>query len=273
MARVKVGNAEIVQFLDLSFAFPYDAAFPSVQRQLWEPYTQIYPGCWTDDSFWSTNSQAFLIRSAGQNVLVDTGFGPGPHAMLGGKTGNLLADMREKGVKPEDVNTVILTHLHFDHTGWAAVDGQPSFPNARYLIPEADWNTFSQDLSSNPHVALIAPIKDQGKVELTSGEKTVTPEVTIIPTPGHTPGHQSVVIASAGERAIVLGDIFNHPAQVNETDWNAGFDGDPAKAVETRKRVFDRLESDGSLIAAGHYPAPGLGRIVQVEGKRIFQAL
>lgn len=274
MTSVKIGNVEVVSFQDLSFAFPYTAAYPTISEEQWAPYKAIYPECWTaDGTGWQTYSQAFLLRSAGQTLLVDTGFGPGPNAMAGGATGNLLKEMESKGVRPDDVNLVILTHLHIDHTGWAAVDGKATFPNARYIFPEKDWTAFNAQADGLAPVEGLKPLVESGKVELVTGDKSVTPEVNLIPTPGHTPGHQSVIIASAGERGIILGDIFNHPAQVNETDWNVGFDGDPNQAVETRKRVLDRVESDGSVAASGHYRPPGFGRLVRENGKRIFRAL
>lgn len=275
MTSVNVGNVEIVQFLDLSFAFPYSAAFPDIAEEQWAPYRELYPRS-TKDETWATNAQCFAIRSTGRTILIDTGFGPGPHEMLGGTTGNLIADMRSKGVEPESVETVIFTHLHFDHVGWSIADGKPVFEQARYLVPQADWEFFRSEAqaSQNPHVGeQIAPLEGLGVLELVSGEKEVTPELTLVPTPGHTPGHQSVAISSAGELAFILGDVANHPAQVEETEWCAGFDGDPDTARVTRKQIMERLEGDGSLVAAGHFPEPGLGRIVRAEGKRIFRAL
>ena len=94
-----------------------------------------------------------------------------------------------------------------------------------------------------------------------------------IPTPGHTPGHQSFVIASAGERALILGDVAHHPAQSEETVWSPSFDSDGSLSAETRREVMERLEADGDLVAACHFPAPGFGHIVRVEGKRTFRAL
>lgn len=273
MSSVKVGNAEIISFLDVGFAFPYSGAFPAVPAEKWEPYKSIYPRCWNEQGNWATNSQAFLVRSAGQTLLVDTGLGPGPHQDQGGARGNLLGDMRSKGVSPEDVDMVILTHLHFDHSGWALHEGKPLCPRARYLVPEADWPMLGRsDLAFAPASA-YEPLREMGKLEFTSGEKSVTPEVTLIPTPGHSPGHQSIVIASAGERAIILGDLFNHPAQLDETGWNAGFDAEPDRAVATRSRMFDRLEQEPTIVASGHYPHPGFGRIVRESGRRIFRAL
>lgn len=273
MSSIKVGNAEIISLLDLSFAFPYEAAFPLISAEQWEPYKAIYPRSWTESGTWATNAQAFLVRSAGQAVLVDTGMGPGPNTGVGGTMGNLGGDMRSKGVRPEDVNIVLFTHLHFDHTGWAVVEGKPFCPNARYLAPEADWKHLGNTGAMFPETAALQPLIDAGRVELVSGEKSITPELSTILTPGHTPGHQSLVLVSAGERAVIVGDIFNHPAQVNEIEWNAGFDFDQELARQTRRRVMERLERDGSLVAAGHYPAPGFGRIEQAGGRRIFREL
>jgi glyoxylase-like metal-dependent hydrolase (beta-lactamase superfamily II) len=270
VSSVKVGNAEIVSVLDAEFSFPYGGAYPSIPPEQWAPYRQVYPSCWTDEGGWCTNGQAFVIRTAGQTVLVDTGVGPG--GMGGGPPGNLLNEMRAKGVDLGAIDLVVFTHLHGDHTGWAVHEGKPLAPNARYFAPEADWALLGSGGVFPPKEA-ISPLLDSGKLELVSGEKSLTPEVTLLPTPGHTPGHQSVLIVSAGQRGIILGDVFNHPAQVQETSWNAGFDSNPEQAVATRQRVFDRLEQDGSVIAAGHYPHPGLGRLVRENGKRLFREL
>jgi glyoxylase-like metal-dependent hydrolase (beta-lactamase superfamily II) len=269
MSSVKVGNVEILSILDLSFAFPYSAAYPGVPAEAWEPYKRIYPRSWTADGNWATNAQPFVLRSVGQTLLVDTGIGPGPDAS--GATGQLASNLAAAAVRPEDITTVIFTHLHYDHTGWSVVDGKPFFPNARYLAPEADWATLGQSMF--PAAEAMKPLQDAGKLELVSNEKTVTPEITIVPTHGHTPGHQSVVIASAGERGFILGDVFNHPAQANEVEWNIGFDFDQDLARQTRRRVMERLEQDGSLVASGHYPAPGFGRLVRQDGRRIFREL
>jgi glyoxylase-like metal-dependent hydrolase (beta-lactamase superfamily II) len=268
---VKVGNAEITSLLDLAFAFPYSAAYPGVSEEQWAPYKAIYPKSWTDQGLWATNAQAFLIRSGGQNVLVDTGLGPTP--AFGGGPGRLLESMRAAGVNAADIDVVVMTHLHVDHTGWIAPDGSPTFTNARHIVPEEDFANLGNTAAMFAEKAPFEAVQSAGKLELSSGEKSVGPELTLIPTPGHTPGHRSLLIVSAGERGIILGDLFNHPAQVNETTWNAGFDFDPPTAVATRTRVFERLEQDGSLVASGHYPQPGFGHIVRADGRRIFRAL
>ena len=129
-----------------------------------------------------------------------------------------------------------------------------TFANARYEVPQADWEQFRDEL----HVtALIEPLEALGVMDLVSGEYALTDEITAIPTPGHTPGHQSFVIASAGERALILGDVMHHPAQTEETAWSPSFDSDGALSAETRSALLERLEADGDLVR--RLPLPGAG--------------
>ena len=112
-----------------------------------------------------------------------------------------------------------------------------------------------------------------GLLDLVEGERAVTPELTLVPTPEHTPGHQSILVSSGGERALILGDVANHPAQVEEGGWSPIFDGDAEAAANTRRGVMERLEEGGDLVAAGHFPHPGFGHIVRLGGRRVFRAL
>ena len=274
MASITVGNVEIVQLLDLSLGFPFANVFPDVSAEQWAPYFDQYPDSGESADLWRSNAQCYALRSGGETLLIDTGFGPGPFAFLGGASGNLVPDMRAQGIEPEAVGRVAFTHLHGDHVGWSvSEDGAATFANARYEVPQADWEAFRGDPNS-PHVAAqIEPLEALGVMDLVSGEYALTDEITAIPTPGHTPGHQSFVIASAGERAVILGDVIHHPAQTEETGWSPSFDTDGMLSAETRSALLERLEADGDLVAACHFPAPGFGHIVRVDGKRTFRAL
>ena len=261
---------------DVAFGAPFGIAFADVPEEEWAPYRELYPQSGTDASQWSTNAQCYALRAGGETLLIDTGLGAGPFEMFGGGAGNLVPDMRAKGVEPDSVDRVIFTHLHGDHVGWSVTDGAATFPNARYLVPEPDWEYFRAEsrASDNPHIAAqIEPLEALGLMDLVSGEHALNDEITLLPTPGHTPGHQSMVIASAGERALILGDVAHHPAQVEETGWSPSFDADGAVSAATRMQMMERLEASGELVAACHFPAPGLGHVVRVEGKRIFRAL
>ncbi len=270
--RTTVGNAEIIALLDLPLAFPYNVFFPTISADKWPDYRKMYPRSNAEENF-ATNAQAFIVRSGGRTLLIDCGVGPGPHEGLGGWRGSLEEDMGSAGVSPEQIDTVVFTHLHFDHTGWALHEKNPRFTNARYIAPEEDFKLLGKGMAGFPEPEAVTPLQDAGRLDLVSGEKTLTPEITTLPTPGHTPGHQSIVIVSAGQRAIITGDIAHHPAQVQETEWNSGFDSDPGTAAATRGRVMERLERDGALAVLGHFPHPGMGRIVREGGKRIFRAL
>jgi glyoxylase-like metal-dependent hydrolase (beta-lactamase superfamily II) len=278
-SKLTVGNVEIVALLDTVMDFPFAAFFPNVPAEAFEPYRQAYGGSWAPDGRFRTNAQCYAVRSEGRTVLVDTGVGPGPLDFLGGARGKLRADMRSKGVQPDEIETVVLTHLHPDHVGWNLTSGEtrkPTFPNARYLVPQADWDLFTKPemQSQAPHVKYsVMPLQDLGVMDLVSGERAVTSELTTLPTPGHTPGHTSIVVSSAGERAMITGDVAHHPAQAQETDWNSGFDGDPDLAKKTRREVMERLEREGSTAVVCHFPAPGFGRFVRLEGKRMWQVL
>jgi glyoxylase-like metal-dependent hydrolase (beta-lactamase superfamily II) len=253
--------------------FPWGMFFPNQAPADFEPYRAMYPSSYGERGF-RTNACAYAVRSQGKTILCDTGIGPGPIAFLGGQKGRLLDDMRSKGVQPDDVDIVVHTHLHADHVGWnLGPNGAPNFPKAKYYAPEADWAFFNKALQANPQMGQVVPLKDSGRLELYSGEFSVTAEVSTVPTPGHTPGHSSIVIASAGERAVVMGDLAHHPAQVDRTEWSPGFDVDGVLSAETRAKVVERLASEGAVAAFCHFPEPGFGRIVKLEGRRVFQAL
>ena len=181
--------------------------------------------------------------------------------------------MKAKGVTPEDVDVVLHTHLHPDHVGWNMSGDAPTFPNARYYVPQADWDFFSGALAANPQMEKVIPLKELGRLELYDGEITITSEVTTLPTPGHTMGHCSVLVNSGGEKVLIAGDLAHHPAQVDRPEWSAAADMDPNGASATRKKILDQLVEEGHVAAFCHFPGEGFGRIVESNGKRVFQAL
>jgi glyoxylase-like metal-dependent hydrolase (beta-lactamase superfamily II) len=269
MPSVKVGNAEIISLLDLNAAFPLEAVFPGVPVEDWSPYADLYPGTVKDGMLY-TNFQAFAVRSPDGVVLVDMGGGPGPHEFLGGQQGQLGNELKANGIDAADVTTVIFTHLHFDHTGWSTVDGKLFCPNARYLAPEADWPMLGKDGFPPPEA--LRDLRDSGRLELVSGETSLSASVTIVPTPGHTPGHQSIALVSDGQRAFIAGDLAPTQAVLQETDWVFGFDGDPPTNIATRNRIFALLEERGDIVTFGHFVTPNcIGRVVREGGRRVFK--
>lgn len=205
---------------------------------------------------------------------------PGPWRRLAvAFDGRLLSELSAAGLGPDDVDTVFLTHLHPDHVGWntsGRADNLPSFPKARYVANEADVGAFQSPLDEQIFgfkfwEETILPLQTAGVLDLLTGERALTSEVTAISTPGHTPGSMSLFILSNGERALIMGDVFHNPAQVTEPDWIFSFDSDPALAVQTRSRMVDRAETENAAMAICH--TNGFGKVVRDEGRRYWQVI
>jgi glyoxylase-like metal-dependent hydrolase (beta-lactamase superfamily II) len=193
-----------------------------------------------------------------------------------------MAELRAEGVRPEDVDTVFITHPHPDHVGWnlsrEGTRPRATFPKARYLFHRADWDTWGKP-EVQTHIPFkfweetLGPLENLGILELQSGDRALTSEVTAIPTPGHAPGHMSLVIVSGGQRAMILGDMAVNPAQLTNPDWGFAFDMDQALAAQTRRRFLDRAEAENTTLIQCHMPAPGFGRLVRIRGRRYWKAL
>ena len=140
-----VGNVTITALTDASgdSPFPLSQLFPSVPSQAWQPYRERYPDVFGGPNTWRNHYGGYLIRSQGKILLVDTGIGPGPVKLLGDARGHLLDELRANGVNPDAIDIVFFTHLHLDHVGWnLTADGKPTFPKARYVMHQADWEAF-----------------------------------------------------------------------------------------------------------------------------------
>ncbi len=286
--QLRVGQVEILALTDGEGAFPFPLSqlFPTVTPEDWVPFQQRYPEVFAGPDTWHNHFGCYLLRSEGRTILVDTGIGslatnPGMvNTLAGGVDGKLMTTLTELGVRPEDIDTVFLTHLHPDHVGWNLnPDGtspKAMFPRARYLVHQDDWEAFK-----TPEVqaafpfpfweATLGPLETLGNLDLITGEHALTSTITAIPTPGHSPGHMSLAIVSGNERALILGDVAIHPAQVTHMGWSSLFDMDQPLAAQTRQQVFDQVETDDSTVVACHFPSPGFGRVVRLEGRRYWQ--
>jgi len=273
---VRVGDVEIMMLSDGMLEFDLCNFFPTIAEDNWTPYEAHL-----HEHKVRFNLGSYLIRAGGRTVLIDTGLGPKPAETPDAPWGQLMSDFKAKGVRPEDIDMVVMTHLHRDHVGWnLKTEGGkyvPTFPRARYWMPKKDWDS-CHDPALQPTRWVNAPqcvwpLADLGLCEFMSGEQSLTRELTAVPTPGHTPGHMSILVTSKGERALVLGDAAHSPVQVLEPDWVSRADMDPDLTRQTRKALIDRLEREQILIAAGHFEAPGYGRIVRLEGRRYWKGL
>ncbi len=273
---VRVGDAEIISVSDGHIHFAPSDFFPSVDSDKWSEY----PDQLTADGLIRMNVGSFVIRAGSDVALIDTGLGEGSHPFDNSEWGLLATDMASKGISPDEVNIVLITHLHRDHVGWNMVekDGArtPFFPNAAYHIPKADWDIFTRraGMSMFAYIAeQVTPLMELGVLDFVEGEQNIGDHLTALPTPGHTPGHTSALVSSAGESAVILGDAAHIPVQAHHSDWSPRADMNPELSRRHRADLFDSIEKNHSLAVSGHFPAPGFGRLVRVEGRRYWQPL
>jgi glyoxylase-like metal-dependent hydrolase (beta-lactamase superfamily II) len=274
---IRVGNVEIMALSDGMLEFDLCNFFPTIPEDNWHQYESLL----TEEHKVRFNLGSYLIRSDGRTILVDTGLGPRPVDTPDVPWGQLMHDFQANGVRPADVDMVVMTHLHRDHVGWnLSPQGErsvPTFPNARYWMSAKDWDVCHQpDIQRErfPNApTCVWPLAELGLVELMHGEHSITRDLTAVPTPGHTPGHVSILITSGGERALVLGDAAHNPVQIQEPDWVSRADMDPDLTRQTRRALVDRLEREEIIVAAGHFQAPGFGRIVRLQGRRYWQGI
>lgn len=272
--KTTVGNVELIAVQDTWAALPPTMFFDSTSAADWEAYQEFLDA----EGNLTLNIGAWLARSEGQTILVDTGIGGRPTQLPMKTPAALPSVMEEAGVKPADVDLVVYSHLHFDHTGWNTIDegGKPSlvFPNARHVVQRTEWEywTGSDELrTAAGYDNVLAPVEQAGLLDFVEGEHAVTSEFVTVPTPGHTPGHVSFVVNSGGQRAYVIGDAAHQPIQLTETDWCPGADIDKTASTKSRHALFDRIEKEGALIASGHFPFPGLGHAVRDGQRRVYR--
>jgi glyoxylase-like metal-dependent hydrolase (beta-lactamase superfamily II) len=274
---ITVGNVEIMPVLDASAMAPCAALFPTITDEQWSHHKEHL----SDDlKLLPMSIASFVVRSAGQTILVDTGIGAKNRPFF--PQGRLPDALREAGVPPESIDVVLATHIHIDHVGWhTTAQGDnyvPTFPQAKHIFNLEEWNYFTQpDVMKQPmmeHISdCVIPLDGKVAIELldVGTEHRLNDDITLVGTPGHTPAHMSIAIASAGEAAIIWGDVCHHPAQVTEL-WSPVFDMNPTLAQATRESVLERVERERTLVLAGHFPFPGMGRVVKVDGKRYWRA-
>lgn len=177
------------------------------------------------------------------------------------------------GVARDSIETVIYTHMHYDHIGGSQRQGRIVFPNARHLFHSREWDHWKtvDDEFGKAAREIMQPLFDAEVVDFTDTDTEVLPGVTAVESFGHTPGHLTVSIISDGTRTLVGGDVSNHPFQVEHPHWSLPVDGDPALAAATRDRLFEKIKDTDTTFVAPHYPMPGVGRIVTDDGVRVYQ--
>lgn len=231
----------------------------------------LYPDFVNEQDEILLSIHALLVEAPGLRLVVDTCIGNDkPRRMLGKQpqSTGFLTSLAEAGWTREGVDAVVCTHLHVDHVGWNTMleDGVfvPTFPNARYLLGRTEYEHWNADDDAEQQQILadsVRPILDAGLAQFVETDHRISPEIRLAPTPGHTPGHVSVMIESEGERAVITGDMTHHPCQLAHPDWSASFDTDRKASAATRARLFAEWADQPILVIGTHYATPTAGHI------------
>jgi glyoxylase-like metal-dependent hydrolase (beta-lactamase superfamily II) len=238
-------------------------------------------GTFVEDGRLMTRVQALVVQSGDRTLVIDTCIGNDKERDVAAWNQldlPFLDRFAAAGFDRLSVDAVVCTHLHVDHVGWNTmlVDGAwvPTFPESRYVFagPEyAHWS--AEPFCHRPeHEDSIEPVAGAGLVDLVDMDAEIAPGVSLVPTPGHTPGHCSVQLSSGGVEALITGDFMHHAVQVASPEWCSRFDSDPTMGEATR-RSFIEEHADGDLLVIGtHFGGVGSGRIVSDDRGHVFVA-
>ena len=282
---MRLGNAVLARVVEWQVAGLSFELFPQTPTEAWSEQAADYTPMFWSDVGWRIALQTWVIEVDGLTVLVDTGAGNDRDRPAMPPIDHLHTDfldaLRAAGVEPDSVDVVVNTHIHSDHVGWNTMrdgdDWVPTFPNARYVMPEADYRHFhpyNADDWSAPRTEAdaarqagwrimfadsIVPVEEQ--MELWSEDHQLSESLRLRPAPGHTPG-SSVLWLDAGKPAVFVGDLTHCPIQIHRPMDPCAFDDDFAMAAVTRKRVLTEASRRRAAVIPAHYPGRGGATVV-----------
>ncbi|TVL91052.1 MBL fold metallo-hydrolase [Streptomyces sp. SAJ15] len=274
---IVLGDVEITRVVEWGGPFvPALDIVPEAGAEVWRDNRDwLAPEHWDPDSDAAVVAlQTWVLRSGGRTVLVDTGVGNGrerpgsPH--FHHRRDDFLGRLARAGVRPEDVDVVVNTHLHGDHVGWNTVDAEgewvPTFPNAQYLIPAADDfhfgpdNAYGDGLREDDRLIYedsVAPVHRSGQAVLWDGAHRVDENLVLESAPGHTPGSGVLRLESGADRAVFVGDLLHSPVQILRPSCNSCFCLDARQAVASRRRILERAAVERELVVPAHFGGAG----------------
>ncbi len=269
--RFMLGKYEITMVSDGNIVLPTSFEAKNVKEAELKAFLQSY---YLDPNIHTSHVNVCLINTGDELVMVDTGAGQ----YFLETSGKLVDNLALAGIKPDQIDKIILTHGHPDHV-WGVIDDfeeAPRFPNARYamMAKEIDFWTSVDAVNKLPEMFRsfatgamrnLKPVKDL--TTRTKDEMEIAPGIHVIDTAGHTLAHQSVIVESAGEKMLITGDAIHHwPITFEHPDWQPLVDMEPEKAIVTRKRLMEMAVTEKLTVAGYHMPFPGIGRVAR-KGK------
>jgi glyoxylase-like metal-dependent hydrolase (beta-lactamase superfamily II) len=258
----RIGRVEVVPVCEGFAAIPLEEELPGRDVD-WRTERGRHAWAFVDDASWAWHVHAFAVRTPGPLVLVDAGLGSFPPYRPWVSHTDRQTALRRAGVEPADVADVILTHLHADHAGGvAAPDGTPRFPNARVHVHRADRLYFGpeNDPDASDAGRGIDALDLAGMAVTTDHDHEVAAGVRVIASPGHTPGHRSVLVEDDDQQLLLTGDLLHLPVQVDRPAWASTHDVDPVVGSRSRAELLSRARRNGWLVAVSHFARP-FGRV------------
>jgi glyoxylase-like metal-dependent hydrolase (beta-lactamase superfamily II) len=277
-ASRRVGNLEIVRVLEMVTPFSRRDFFPGTSVEDWQAHSEwLAPHAWDPASdTLSFAMQSYVVRTAHHLILIDACVGNDkerPHrpAWHLKKDDAYLRSLAAQGIAPRDIDFVMCTHLHADHVGWnTRLDNGrwvPTFPDARYVFSRREFEAWRDGVDDRfPPTAFedsVLPVVEAGRADLVESDFALDDEVWLEPTPGHTPDHVAVALASRGEEAVMPGDILHSPVQCRHPEWAPWPDFDPDLAARTRRSFLERYCDTRTLVCTAHFPLPSAGYVVR----------
>ncbi|MGH7061959.1 MAG: MBL fold metallo-hydrolase [Stellaceae bacterium] len=270
----RVGRVRVTKIVELEVTGGSRFLLPQATYEEILPIEWLRPDFADERGRLKMSIHALVVETPQHRIIVDTCLGNDKENRRIPTWNRLqtrfLADLAAAGYPRETIDTVLCTHLHVDHVGWNTmlVDGRwvPTFPNARYLMGRVELEHWQAQQEREDMKAVfadsVAPVHEAGLVDPVETGHRLCDEVSLVPTPGHTPGHVSVEIASAGEAALITGDFIHHPCQIARPDWSSAADSDPAAAHRTRRQMLAGLADAPTLVIGTHFAGRTAGRVV-----------
>ena len=267
-----VGKVKITKIVELETVGSTRFILPLASNEEIQKLPWLIPHFATEEGRLKMSIHALIVETPSRRIVVDTGLGNDKEGRKvptwNNRKSSFLETMTAAGFAPDSIDTVLCTHLHVDHVGWNTrlVDGQwaPTFANARYIFGKTEFEHWRDHSEEADKAAVfndsVKPIADAGKADLVASDAKLCDEITLIPTPGHSPGHMSLLIRSGGDEGLLTGDVAHHPCQMAHLDWSSTADSDSVKSAATRRELFGRFADTPTLVIGGHFNAGHIKR-------------